>query len=277
MLKELLKYAARPAVYEKGTANFWDDPHMSKLLLEAHLNPNWDAASRKPATIDKTIQWMATNFLKPNSSILDLGCGPGLYAERLAQLGHKVRGLDFSKRSVEYARQSAEAKGLSIEYHYQNYLTMDYKEQFDLIMLIYCDFGALLEEDRKLLLERIHVALRPGGIFVFDVFTEGFKGTVQEKQSWELTDNGFWAAGPHCSLTQVFHYPENKVVLNQTIVIREDGSSDVYRIYDHYFSEDDLTGLVTSAGFTRPEFSYGIIESTDFESAQVVFVTTQKL
>lgn len=276
MFKELIRHTAKPALYEMGTANFWDDPHMSKLLLEAHLNPNWDAASRKPATIDKTVQWITANFLESNSAILDLGCGPGLYAERLAQLGHKVTGLDFSRRSIDYAKQSAELKGLAIEYHYQNYLTMDYSEQFDLIILIYCDLGALIKQDREVLMHKMHAALKPGGVLIFDVFTDGFKNAIQEKQRWQLTDNGFWAAGPHCALTQTFHYPEDKVVLNQTIVVREDGSSDVYRIYDNYFSEEDLASIVASAGFTRPVFSRDILESTDFESAQVVFVAMQK-
>ena len=48
--------------------------------------------------------------------ILDLGCGPGLYASRLARLGHRVTGIDFSPASIRYARQQAEKAGLSCTY-----------------------------------------------------------------------------------------------------------------------------------------------------------------
>ncbi|KAF0194228.1 MAG: type 11 methyltransferase [Bacillota bacterium] len=276
MFKELIKYTGKPALYAKGTANFWDDQHMSKQLLKAHLNPNWDAASRKPATIDKTVAWVNDNYLTAGSRVLDLGCGPGLYAERLARLGHSVTGVDFSKRSIEYARESSQEQGLAIEYVYKNYLEIDYHEQFDLVLLVYCDLGALVDVDRDLLLQKIHAAIKPGGVFIFDVFTDDFSATVVEKQSWELTDDGFWAEGAHCVLEQSFHYPEEKVLLSQSILMRADGTHDLYRIYDHYYGEADLTKVLNASGFTGHRFFYDVIGETDFASQKVVFTATHK-
>jgi predicted TPR repeat methyltransferase len=37
--------------------------------------------------------------------ILDLGCGPGLYTQRLASLGHTCVGIDISPASIAYARR----------------------------------------------------------------------------------------------------------------------------------------------------------------------------
>lgn len=276
MFKDLIKFTGKPALFERGTANFWDDSHISKHLLAAHLNPDWDAASRRPETIDKTVQWIAANFLPEKGAILDLGCGPGLYAERFAQLGHKVTGLDFSRRSIEYAIGSRDEKGLDIEYIYQNYLTMEYCGQFDLVLLVYCDFGALTDCERDILLNKIYTALKPGGILVFDVFGEEFKDTIKEEQSWELVDHGFWAPGPHCVLSQSFHWPEEKVGLSQHIVLREDGSSDVYRIYDHYYAREDLVRLLDQAGFAQSNFHGDLIGSTNFAASPVLFVSAVK-
>ncbi len=275
MFKELVQYAARPALFAKGTANFWDDPHISKHLLAAHLNPYWDAASRRPATIAKTVEWLA-NYLPQQASILDLGCGPGLYAERLARLGHKVTGIDFSHRSIAYAKASAQDKGLSIDYVYKNYLEIDYHEQFDIVLLIYCDFGALVDAERDLLLRKVYAALKPGGLFIFDVFTDQFSGSIEERQSWEVVDEGFWAEGPHCVLSQSFHYPEQKVLLRQDTVLRDDGSHDVYRTYDHYYSELDLMALLNESGFGNHSFSYSVIGETNYASQEVVFTATSK-
>ena len=42
----------RPALFAPGTSHFWTDPHISRQMLAAHLDPTTDAASRRPATID---------------------------------------------------------------------------------------------------------------------------------------------------------------------------------------------------------------------------------
>lgn len=275
MFKELVQYTGKPALFTKGTANFWDDPHISKHLLEAHLNPNRDAASRRPAKIEKIIEWLA-NYLPQRASILDLGCGPGLYTERLASLGHQVTGVDFSRRSIAFAEASAKEKGLSIDYVYENYLEIDYQEQFDMVLLIYCDFGALVDADRDLLLQKVHAALKPGGLFIFDVCTDQFGCPIEEKQSWAIADEGFWAAGPHCALSQSFHYPEEKVLLRQHVVILDDGSHDVYRVYDHYYSESDLTALLTCFGFHDHRFYFDVIDEANFALQKVAFMVTSK-
>jgi len=126
----------RPKPLEKGTAILWDDAHISKNMLKAHLDPESDAASRKYSIIDSTSNWIANNLLNNKSDILDLGCGPGLYAKRLAALGHRVVGIDFSKRSIDYAINDAKENSLSIQYLYQNYLDINYENEFDLIILI---------------------------------------------------------------------------------------------------------------------------------------------
>lgn len=90
---------------------------------EAHLNANWDAASRKTAFIEKSVRFIS-EAAPPGEypNLLDLGCGPGLYAERFHQAGYSVTGIDFSQRSIAYAKEQAAANGHSITYRYQNYL-----------------------------------------------------------------------------------------------------------------------------------------------------------
>ncbi|MDD1686291.1 class I SAM-dependent methyltransferase [Methanoregula sp.] len=106
-LSETIK---KPVLYKKGNAGMWEDDHISRHLLELHLDPDCDAASRKRSTIETTVQWIETHLDNDKKSILDLGCGPGLYCELLAEHGHRVTGVDFSKRSLDYARQNATKK-----------------------------------------------------------------------------------------------------------------------------------------------------------------------
>ena len=44
-----------------------------------------------------------------NTEIADYGCGPGLYATKMAQRGAIVTGIDFSENSISYAKKLAAA------------------------------------------------------------------------------------------------------------------------------------------------------------------------
>ncbi len=58
MFNKLKKYTTKPKLYAPSTKKFWDDEHISKGMLEAHLNPNWDVATRKPEFLDKSVNWI---------------------------------------------------------------------------------------------------------------------------------------------------------------------------------------------------------------------------
>src|SRR5690554_1332934 len=98
----------KPKPFTPGEPLFWDDPHISAQMLKAHLNAENDVASRRPETIRRSMDWLiATLGLQAGDKVLDLGCGPGLYAAHLAEKGLQVTGIDYSRRSIAYARQYA--------------------------------------------------------------------------------------------------------------------------------------------------------------------------
>jgi 2-polyprenyl-3-methyl-5-hydroxy-6-metoxy-1,4-benzoquinol methylase len=80
-------------LFQRSENNIWTDEYVSKNLLKAHLDENSNAASRKYDLRINTINWI-NNMIKPNSRIIDFGCGPGLYAYELGKLGHTVFGMD---------------------------------------------------------------------------------------------------------------------------------------------------------------------------------------
>lgn len=81
---------------------------------------------------------------------------------------------------------------MKIKYKYQNYLYLNINEVFDSAVLIYCDYGALSAEKRKILMERIYKSLKKGGKFLLDVFSIVKYNNFEELKTWEISEsNGF--------------------------------------------------------------------------------------
>ncbi|MGW7682821.1 SAM-dependent methyltransferase [Kribbella sp. NPDC054772] len=105
------------------TPEFWDDEHISAQMLAAHLDPDTGAASRTHEFVARSASWIAAVLaLGPGSSVLDLGCGPGLYSCHLARAGITVRGMDISRRSVAHAHSVAQDEGLPATFDVASYL-----------------------------------------------------------------------------------------------------------------------------------------------------------
>jgi len=275
-IKEIIKTVGDPKPYDKGKDMMWTDKHISKYLLEAHLNPETGAASRTAENIDKTVD-MIDQLIKPESRILDLGCGPGLYTERLSRKKHKVTGVDFSKNSIEYAIQQKSKNQSDVEYINCNYLDLDLDDKFDLIMMIYCDFGVLVPEERTTLMKMIHKSLKPGGIFLFDAIDEKTVEKINFAPTWYMSEGGFWMPGPYICLSKNFHFKENKATLEQHIVIGDDGSFKLYRFWNHYFNQEDVEKMFKPVGFSEVKSIKNVVEGTEpYNDHGVVFYSVTK-
>ncbi len=278
-VQELLKYASKPTLYEKGTAVMWTDEHISKQLLEIHLNPDIDLASRKKSTIEKTIDWIFSTVNGEKLKILDLGCGPGLYTQKIAQKGHKVTGVDFSENTINYAKEQAKISNRDIKYINKNYLDLELPEdEFDLVLMIYTDFGVLLPEERIQLLRTIEKALKPGGTFIFDVLNDRDLDKKISPKNWEVAEQGFWRKTQYLALSDSFLYKNRKVILNQHIVADEN-KTEVYRFWTHYFSHDDLMQLLESFDFTNIRFYEDVLPADNnlWSGENVTFCKVVKL
>ena len=276
-LNNINKLTDKPEIYESGTATMWTDSYISEQLLSVHLDENIDLASRKKPTIDSTVEWILKNVKKDKLDILDLGCGPGLYSERLAQKGHRVMGIDFSECSIQYARNTAKSNNLEIEYLNMNYLDMQFKNKFDLIILIYTDFGVLLPEDRQMLLSNIYMALKPGGTFIFDVLSDQDLDKKLTAKNWEITKGGFWNKGTYLALSDSFLFPKEKVILYQHIIIDEFNTAKAYRFWTHFFNENDLLKILSGFSFQGTTFHRNVLPDNDLWSGNnVIFCITTK-
>lgn len=276
-INKLIELTKKPEIFTLGDELFWDDPHISKQMLEAHLEPDWEAASKKHETIDKEVDWLVNCLnLKKEYKILDLGCGPGLYCTRFSDYQLNVTGIDYSRNSINYAKGYAKENDLNIRYIYQNYLTIDFEEEFDAIFLIYCDFGVLNDEERGQLLSRIHKALKPGGYFVFDVFTKNNRSKDELDRFWSVNDKGFWKENPYIALAETFSYLEQDTYLDQTITFEEDGKISIYRIWERHYTKDKIGSVLGEYGFYVEEFLSNLMGEPFSDKSKKLGIVSRK-
>ncbi len=256
----------------------WTDPYISKQLLKMHLDPEIESATRTPESIRRTLNFIQGYCKKPGMQILDLGCGPGMYTEKLAEEGHQVTGMDISENSIEYARSQAMKNNLEIEYICQNYLNLDIHNRYDLIIMIYTDFGVLIPSDRNILLRKVHNALAPGGIFIFDVINDrNLEEKFQEEKAWTVNEGGFWRKDKYLELINGFHYPKNHVFLMQHSIMDEKDNLVRYRFWTHYFNKEILIPQLADHGFENIESKINVLpEGNVWNGENITFYKINK-
>jgi len=256
VFEELEKINSRPEPFEFYTANdLWTDEYTSKQMLSFHLNDEIDVSSRNAEFIDRSVAWIASHFNIGNGrKIADFGCGPGLYAVRLAKKGADVTGIDFSKTSIDYAREAAAGEGLSIGYVNQNYLEFETDERFYLILMIMCDFCALSPAQRKRMLRKFYTILVPGGSVLLDVYSLAAFDQREETAVYEanLLD-GFWSPNKYYGFLNTFKYEREKVALDKYTLIESGRTRTVYN-WLQYFNPEALESEFVTCGFSIEKF-----------------------
>lgn len=272
MFEQLKLINQRPDVWSRYTADLlWTDDYTSEQMLQLHLNPDVDMASRRREFIDRSVEWLVERFgIGADTRVCDFGCGPGLYTHRFAELGADVTGIDFSPRSIAYARSQAEQASLSVNYINENYLQFESDSRYDLITLLMCDFCALNPQQRSQLLGKFHDLLDDNGHVVFDVFS--LAGFAQREEVAEYAFNllnGFWAAEEYYGFLNTFLYEEELVALDKFTLISREREWEVYN-WLQYFSLEALRKEVDAAGFTIADI-HADVAGSSFDEAKSEF------
>lgn len=265
MFNALKQINKKPKPFEVYTAeDLWTDEYTSQQMLKFHLNEDVDLSSRNKKFIEKSMEWILDHFKVNNDTkIIDFGCGPGLYTQRFAEAGAKVTGIDFSKTSIEYAREEAKNNNLEIDYMVQNYLQYEPKETFDLITMIFCDFCALSPEQRKVLLTKYHKLLDEDGSILLDVHSLNIFNSREEEASYEKNQlNGFWSPNEYYGFLNTFKYENEKVTLDKYTIIEEARERVVYN-WLQYYSKESIIKEFEANGFKVTEV-YSDVAGTDF-------------
>ena len=267
----------RPGLFSRYTAKeLWTDEHTSRRMLEFHLNGDVDVSSRRTEFIEESVSWMTRHFaLGKGSRIIDFGCGPGLYTSRFARLGADVCGVDFSPRSIAYARQQAANSDHAIAYIEADYLAYEPQGSCDLVTMIMCDYCALAPAQRSAMLAKIRRLLSGSGRAVLDVCSLPAFESRQEGAGFERNMmDGFWSAEPYFGFLASFKYETEKVGLDKYTIVERERISEVYN-WLQYFSPESLQCEIRAAGL-EVEAVFGDVAGRPYDARASEFAVVLK-
>lgn len=270
---KLIDVIHRPPVPEpwvEGEKIPWNDPAFSRRMLKEHLTQAHDLASRRFEVIDRQVEWIHQKVLSGlPSQILDLGCGPGFYTGRLARLGHRCTGLDFSPASIAYAQKTAQAEQLECRYLQADITTADYGAGYDLAMLIFGEFNLFRPATARLILSKVYQALKDGGTLLLEPHTfEAIQRIGRQPPAWYTTPTGLFSEGPHLCLTECFWDADYNVATQRYFIV-DAGTGDVTRhaASMQAYTSSEYRAVLEDGGFEAVTF-YPSLENRTPESGE---------
>ncbi|MBU4484895.1 class I SAM-dependent methyltransferase [bacterium] len=103
-------------------------------------------------------------------NILNLGCGTGRHDVELAKCGYTVKGVDLSEDMISFARERARDVQ-NVSYEQANVLDIKYNNQFDVVLSMFTVVSYINDRENLLkFFQKVHTALKGGGIFIFDLW-----------------------------------------------------------------------------------------------------------
>ncbi len=129
-----------------------NDPVLDPPALQVYMD-KWDGAL--------FMDWLGLN---PSQRVLEIGCGTGRLAVKVAPLVKTFCGIDISPETIEAAKKHLNAKAVTLIC--ADFLSYDFSESFD---LIYSSLTFLHIKDKKAAIQKVFTLLSPGGRFVLSI------------------------------------------------------------------------------------------------------------
>ncbi len=251
-------YRPQPAQPWRDGDNLpWDDPEFSERMLREHLDQSHGAASRQQPEILRQIDWLWTRLdLHAGARVLDITCGPGLYAVELAARGAHVTGIDFSPAAIRYARELADARGVALRCQFiqadvRTALPQQAGAEFDAALFLYGQLAVFTRPQARQLLTATAAALRPGGRLALELLD--FARIDKTDSNWWFTDNtGLWGDKPFLCLGERHWDAEQRASIDRFYIIDlETCRLQTIGLSDNGWETDEMLALLRQCGFSQ--------------------------
>jgi len=179
--------------------------------------------------------------------LLDVACGHGRIANRLAAREARVTGLDATPLFLERARADAHARGVEVEYVEGDMRALPFEdERFDRVVSWFTSFGYFTEPENRQVLAEIRRVLRPGGRLLLEannlteLLPRWLPSSVIERDGNLVVDRAHFD-------------PVTGLATTDRVVVR-DGHTRRFRYSVRMFVAVELDAWLREAGFSAIEF-----------------------
>lgn len=279
ILSDILARRSPPEPWVEGENIPWNEPDFSRRMLREHLTQSHDLASRRSEKIDAHVEWIHREVLGGiPTKTLDLACGPGLYASRLARLGHRCVGIDYSPASIEYAREQAAEGGLACDFVHADIRAAEYGSGYGLAMLIFGEFNVFKPEDATRILLKAHKALDASGVLLLEAHTSGaMREFGQRPATWYSAASGLFSDSPHLCLQENFWDAESETVTRRYFII-DALTEEVARYAQSMkaYTDEQYRAVLEGAGFVDVRFLPSLIGREDVSQSDLMVITARR-
>jgi SAM-dependent methyltransferase len=154
---------------QDGSAGFGFDAR--ELFDDDYLHFYAERLDAAASDADAERIWSLAS-LAAGDRVLDLACGHGRIANRLAARGAEVTGVDLTEAFLERARADATGRGVSVEYLQGDMRALgqlDRRAEFDAVLSWFTSFGYFEDEQNRGVLAAVRESLRPGGRLLLEL------------------------------------------------------------------------------------------------------------
>jgi len=180
-----------------------------------------------------------------NGLVVDLGCGSGRWARELNQRGYAVVGVDQSPAFIRLARKIAPQSKFVLASLLRVKLPACDAVTSIGECLNYCFDRKTGNRELARLFSRVHRALRPGGVFIFDVAEPARIPEEGQRRTW--SQGADWAI-----LAETSGDRSRKALTRRIISFRKIGGryrrgEEIHRL--RLYSADEVVTMLERAGF----------------------------
>jgi SAM-dependent methyltransferase len=150
--------------------HFFDADYVAQLREE-----------KSPAQTRREVDFLLRSLRPaPGARILDVPCGYGRHAARLARRGFRVVGVDLSRAMIAEARRRF-TEGPRLAFVRRDMRRVAFRGEFDVVVNLYTSFGYFTPAQNQAVLRGMARALRPGGKLLVDHRDPAYDATLPRR------------------------------------------------------------------------------------------------
>jgi len=181
-------------------------------------------------------------------AVLDLACGTGRHSIELGARGYEVVGFDLSLAMLARAGDDAQDRGVKLNFVQGDMRDMAFDEQFDGVFCWNTSFGYFEEEKNAQVVDRVHRALKAGGLFLLDVINRDFVIRQSPSLAW------FEGDGCVCMDEMIIDFITSRMRVKRTMML-DDGRTREVDYSLRTYSLHELGKILHDHGFKVCEVS----------------------